>query len=102
MSPEVIKKVQKALNDKGYDAGPVDGQWGPLTQRAVQNFQQSQGQQQASGELNKQTLTALGVEGAASAATGGSSSEQQQSGTQSGAGSTQEQKSEQGMEKSKK
>lgn len=76
MSPEIIRKVQQELNAKGYDAGPVDGQWGPLTQRAVQNFQQSQDKLQASGQIDEQTLTALGVEMEGSAATGGSASGQ--------------------------
>ncbi|HUG77656.1 MAG TPA: peptidoglycan-binding domain-containing protein [Burkholderiales bacterium] len=78
MSPELIRKVQQELNAKGYDAGPVDGQWGPLTQRAVQNFQQSQDKLQASGQLDQQTLTALGVEMQGAAATGGSASGREQ------------------------
>jgi peptidoglycan hydrolase-like protein with peptidoglycan-binding domain len=71
-SPEVVKQAQQALKDKGIDAGPVDGQWGPLTQQGVKQFQQ-QNQIQATGQLDQQTLASLGVGQSASA--GGSSRE---------------------------
>jgi murein DD-endopeptidase MepM/ murein hydrolase activator NlpD len=31
LTMEAIKDIQKALNDNGYKAGPVDGIWGPRT-----------------------------------------------------------------------
>src|SRR2546430_3602800 len=31
----LVRNVQRALNDKGYNAGPTDGQWGPATEDAV-------------------------------------------------------------------
>ena len=55
-----IRAAQEALNDKGYNAGAVDGLWGPHTRSAVLDFQQAQGIAQ-SGELDQQTLSALGV-----------------------------------------
>jgi len=55
-----IRAVQRALNDRGYNAGPVDGQWGAETQDAVRRFQQS-ARLPATGELNQPTLAALGV-----------------------------------------
>jgi hypothetical protein len=58
--PSVIRSVQQALNDRGYNAGPVDGQWGPATQDALRRFQQVSGLPQT-GELGQQTLAALGV-----------------------------------------
>jgi len=58
--PALVRDVQQALNDKGYSAGPVDGQWGPNTETAVKRFQQSSGLPQT-GELERSTLAALGV-----------------------------------------
>ncbi len=58
--PAVVRSVQRALNDRGYGAGPVDGQWGPGTQDAVRRFQQASGLPQT-GELGHSTLVALGV-----------------------------------------
>src|SRR5262249_14473265 len=55
-----IRAVQQALNDRGYNAGPVDGQWGAATQDAVRRFQQVAGLP-ATGELTPSTLSALGV-----------------------------------------
>lgn len=83
--PEVIRQVQKSLNDQGYDAGPVDGKWGPKTQAAVKNFQQAKGLD-ATGSLNEETLAELDVEapatGAAGAGPGGEQRSDQPSGQQ--------------------
>jgi peptidoglycan hydrolase-like protein with peptidoglycan-binding domain len=56
-----VQSVQQALKQKGYDAGTVDGQWGPNTREALRQFQQSQGIT-PSGNLDEQTLSALGVD----------------------------------------
>jgi peptidoglycan hydrolase-like protein with peptidoglycan-binding domain len=69
-SPEVVKKVQQELKQQGFDAGPVDGQWGPLTQQGVKKFQESK-DLKATGQLDQQTLSALGIQ-EESSATGGS------------------------------
>jgi len=58
--PALVRNVQQALNDKGYNAGAVDGQWGPATEDAVRRFQQASGLPQTGG-LERPTLTALGV-----------------------------------------
>lgn len=58
--PNLVRSVQQALNDKGYNAGTVDGRWGPATQDAVKRFQQASGLAQ-SGELEHSTLVALGI-----------------------------------------
>jgi len=58
--PALVRNVQQALNDKGYNAGAVDGQWGPATEDAVRRFQQASGLPQTGG-LEPPTLTALGV-----------------------------------------
>jgi len=56
----LVRSVQQALNDKGYNAGAVDGRWGPTTEDAVRRFQQAMGLPR-SGELERSTLAALGV-----------------------------------------
>jgi peptidoglycan hydrolase-like protein with peptidoglycan-binding domain len=56
----VVRAVQQALNDKGFNPGPIDGKWGPRTQAALAKFQKAQGIT-ASRKLDDQTLAALGV-----------------------------------------
>ena len=67
---ERIKQVQQKLKDQGHDAGPVDGVMGPKTQAALKEFQSAKGLKD-SGQLDRETMAALGVGGSASA--GGSS-----------------------------
>lgn len=57
-----VRQAQAALNDKGYDAGAVDGHWGPSTQSAVRRFQAKNGLAET-GTLDNSTLSALGVKG---------------------------------------
>lgn len=59
-SDSTVRSAQAALNDKGYNVGSVDGQWGPNTQSAVRQFQADKGLTQ-SGMLDSSTLAALGV-----------------------------------------
>ena len=54
-----IRKVQQALKEKGFDVGPIDGVVGPRTKEAIRNFQDRYGMK-ASGEIDNQTLFALG------------------------------------------
>ena len=61
-SSEEIREAQRALNKMGFDAGNVDGIWGPVTASAIRNFQQSQGIE-ATGQLNDRTMEQLGVNG---------------------------------------
>ena len=56
----LVRNVQQVLNDKGYNAGPTDGQWGPATEDAVRRFQRSTGLPET-GQLERSTLDALGV-----------------------------------------
>jgi peptidoglycan hydrolase-like protein with peptidoglycan-binding domain len=67
-----IRKVQQALQEKGFDVGPIDGILGPKTKEAVRSFQDRYGMK-ASGELDNQTLFALGE--AQLAGQGGSASD---------------------------
>ena len=55
-----IRRAQLALNARGYNAGPADGQWGQSTMDAVRKFQQTAGLP-VTGELGPNTLNALGV-----------------------------------------
>jgi peptidoglycan hydrolase-like protein with peptidoglycan-binding domain len=56
-----VKQAQQALNDKGFNVGTPDGIAGPKTQAAVRKFQQQQNIG-ASGQLDQQTLAALGIQ----------------------------------------
>jgi len=39
MSPEKVRQVQTALNDQGFDPGPIDGIMGPMTMTALWGYQ---------------------------------------------------------------
>ena len=55
-----VRNVQQALNDKGFNAGTADGQWGPGTETALKQFQTAQGMP-STGVLDARTMNALGV-----------------------------------------
>ena len=55
-----VREAQQALKDQGFNVGSVDGQMGPTTESALRNFQQSKKLPQT-GNLDQQTLSALGV-----------------------------------------
>ena len=59
---DTITKVQKALKEKGFDPGPIDGLMGPRTSKALRDFQ-IQNDIQVTGEINKGTLDRLGLKG---------------------------------------
>jgi murein L,D-transpeptidase YcbB/YkuD len=59
LNPDKIRQVQQALQNKGFDPGPIDGIFGPKTKEAVRNFQDRYGMK-ADGEIDNQTLYALG------------------------------------------
>lgn len=87
---EQVKAVQQALKDKGHDPGAVDGKMGPKTQAALRDFQSKEGLK-ASGRLDAETMSKLGVEAKAGASATGSatSPSASPSGTSgSGAGTT--------------
>jgi peptidoglycan hydrolase-like protein with peptidoglycan-binding domain len=60
LSPATVRQIQQQLNLLGYDAGHVDGIWGPVSSRAMTNFQQAQGLE-PTGRINLRSLTALGI-----------------------------------------
>jgi peptidoglycan hydrolase-like protein with peptidoglycan-binding domain len=49
------------LTDRGYRTGGVDGRMGPQTQSAIRSFQKAE-KLEPTGQLNRQTLVALGVQ----------------------------------------
>lgn len=55
-----IKQIQKALGQRGFDAGRADGKFGSKTKSAIKSFQSSQGLL-VSGDINKVTAERLGV-----------------------------------------
>ena len=59
MTPRIMTDLQRALKEAGFDPGPVDGQIGAQTMRAVDDFQRTKGMER--GGLTLSTLEALGV-----------------------------------------
>jgi peptidoglycan hydrolase-like protein with peptidoglycan-binding domain len=66
-----ISRVQEKLRGLGFDAGPVNGDFGSKTQAALAQFQLSR-IIPASGQLDDQTLAELGVARDAQASAGAS------------------------------
>jgi peptidoglycan hydrolase-like protein with peptidoglycan-binding domain len=61
LSQDEIQNIQQHLQQQGYyKSARVDGRWGPRTRQAVESFQQAKGLP-ANGQLDQQTLNALGV-----------------------------------------
>ena len=56
-----ISEVQEKLRELGFDAGPVNGDFGTKTQAALAQFQLSR-TMPASGQLDEETLQQLGVQ----------------------------------------
>lgn len=59
LNADNVRQIQKALNDAGYNAGPVDGRWNPETERALRDFQKAKGLE-PTGRLDDRTILALG------------------------------------------
>ena len=59
MTKEVITKIQKALQDRGFDPGRIDGSVGSGMLRALEGFQQKNNL--AKGGLTYETLKALNI-----------------------------------------
>jgi hypothetical protein len=60
-SGDSVREAQQILKDKGFYSGSVDGIYGPLTRKAVRNYQKQQNLN-ADGRLGPQTLSSLGVQ----------------------------------------
>lgn len=61
LNPDVVRTIQVKLRQLGFYTGQADGVWGPNTQAAIERFQQSRGLQ-ATGQLNPNTITAMGLD----------------------------------------
>lgn len=60
VTQDVIRKIQSALNGRGYEAGTVDGLLGNGTKRALDKFQEDE--KLAKGGLTYATIEALGID----------------------------------------
>jgi peptidoglycan hydrolase-like protein with peptidoglycan-binding domain len=74
LSKDEIKKIQQALQDRGFYTGPIDGDYGPKTKNAVFCYQDQRSQGnggwmakymplKATGDPDKDTLTRLNQNG---------------------------------------
>ncbi|MEQ9639630.1 MAG: peptidoglycan-binding domain-containing protein [Alphaproteobacteria bacterium] len=59
-TPENIRAVQQALNERGYSAGPADGVMGPSTRTAIQQYRRRTGIS-AGSSVDQALLTSLGI-----------------------------------------
>lgn len=59
-----VRCLQQALNDHGFNSGPIDGWFGPVTEGAVTAYQQANGLT-VDGQVGAQTAGALGIWSAA-------------------------------------
>ena len=59
LTTEKIIQIQRALQAKGYNPGPIDDVFGPLTKAALVQYQKDKGL--PVGNLNMETLQSLGV-----------------------------------------
>lgn len=65
---QTIIQAQRALGDKGFDVGAIDGIWGPSSQSALRNFQEANGMA-PDGRLGPEVLAALGASSGQTAGT---------------------------------
>lgn len=61
MNTAQVRDLQQQLQQRGYDPGKIDGQWGNNTRQALMNFQRDQNIN-ATGRPDNRTLAALGIE----------------------------------------
>ncbi len=60
LNQNAVAMVQQRMRQEGVYGGRIDGQWGPDSVAALQQFQQTHGLQ-PNGQLNQSTLTSLGL-----------------------------------------
>lgn len=75
--PDIVRQIKQALNQKGFEVGAVDGNWGRQTTEAVRKYQQSSGLE-PTGTLTLQLLGSLGLGNALSAQVTSSQGQQSQ------------------------
>jgi len=59
VTPDLVRQVQKALKNKGYNPGSIDNQMGPGTKSALIKYQKDNGL--PVGQLDYETLKSLGI-----------------------------------------
>lgn len=57
---ERFREIQRALADRGYDPGPIDGHWGSRTAAALKRFEEDNNLP-ADGKLDSLALITLGL-----------------------------------------
>ena len=60
VTPDLVAGIQDALNQQGYNAGPVDGVIGPRTQNAIASYQADRGLR-PTGLIDAALLRSLGM-----------------------------------------
>lgn len=60
MASVIVRRIQSALNERGYDPGLIDGEFGANTEAAVIAFQEAMGLV-VDGEVGPETADALGI-----------------------------------------
>jgi len=70
-NPDEVRSWQQFLKDHGIDPGPVDGDFGPQTKRATQQFQRLNGLKDTGGAVGDETKAARDVWLSAGAPEGG-------------------------------
>lgn len=60
VSPAVVRQIKQGLNEAGYNAGQVNGNWDKKAETAMLHFQQAQGLE-PTGHINLSSLSLLGV-----------------------------------------
>src|SRR5580698_3920197 len=61
LTGDAVRSVQSKLGAVAGYAGPIDGNWGPASDAALRNFQQSRGLQ-ITGEMNQATAATMGLD----------------------------------------
>jgi peptidoglycan hydrolase-like protein with peptidoglycan-binding domain len=64
MDPATVRQAQERLASEGFNPGPADGRLGQQTKQGLKDFQQSKGLE-PSGQLDAQTIAALGIDSGA-------------------------------------
>ena len=85
LGPDEIRQVQIVLRERGFYQGEPDGILNQQTTQALIAFQQQQGFQ-ASGRIDTQTVTALGVSTSSTTGQTGNTMQQQPANQNAGAG----------------
>ncbi|NKC30707.1 peptidoglycan-binding domain-containing protein [Falsiroseomonas selenitidurans] len=55
---ERVSEAQRALNQQGFNAGPVDGIWGPRSRSAMREYQRANNMA-ATGQLDRSSMASL-------------------------------------------